>query len=95
MKISRKEVQHVAALARLDLAEEEQERLTTELDSILGYMEKLSELDTTDIDPLAHVIDLVNGFREDRIVNQPRTDELLANAPARDDDFISVPKIIE
>lgn len=95
MKISRKEVQHVATLARLDLAEEEQERLTTELDSILGHMEKLNELDTTNIEPLAHVIDVVNAFREDRIVNHPRTDELLNNAPARDDDFISVPKIIE
>ncbi len=88
-------MQHVAALARLDLTEEEQEQLTTELDSILGHMEKLSEIDTTDIEPLAHVIDVVNAFREDRIVNQPRTNELLANAPARDDDFISVPKIIE
>jgi len=88
-------MQHVASLARLDLAEEEQELLATELASILEHMEKLSELDTTDIEPLAHVIDVVNAFREDRIVNEPRTDDLLANAPARDDDFISVPKIIE
>ena len=95
MQISRKEMQHVASLARLDLAEEEQELLATELASILEHMEKLSELDTTDIEPLAHVIDVVNAFREDRIVNEPRTDDLLANAPARDDDFISVPKIIE
>jgi len=95
MKITREEVQQVAILARLDLDEEEQERLTAELDSILEHMEKLNEIDTEGVEPLAHVVDLVNAFREDRIVNQPRTDELLANAPARDDDFISVPKIIE
>ena len=95
MKITREEVQHVATLARLDLDEEEQERLTTELDSILEHMVKLNEIDTEDVEPLAHVVDVVNAFREDRVVNQPRTDELLANAPARDDDFISVPKIIE
>ena len=95
MKITREEVQHVAILARLELDEQEQDKLATELDSILGHMERLSEIDTTEVEPLAHVIDVVNAFRDDRVVNQPRTDELLANAPARDDDFISVPKIIE
>lgn len=95
MKISRDEVQHVALLARLELDEREQERLAAELDSILGHMERLEQIDTTGVAPLAHVVDVVNAFREDRVVNEPRTEELLANAPARDDGFISVPKIIE
>ena len=95
MKITSEEVRHVATLARLDLAQDEQERLAGELDRILEYMDKLNELDTDGVEPLSHAVDVVNVLRPDRVVNQPRTDALLRNAPARDDDFLSVPKIIE
>lgn len=95
MKITSAEVRHVATLARLDLAQDEQERLAGELDRILEYMDKLSELDTDGVEPLSHAVDVVNVLRPDRVVNQPRTEDLLRNAPARDDDFLSVPKIIE
>jgi len=95
MKITREEVRRVAVLARLQLSPQEEETLTGQLDKILQYMEKLNKLDTANVEPLAHVVDIVNVFREDRVANQPSTDALLANAPAREKDFFKVPKIIE
>ena len=95
MKITREEVQRVALLARLQFSPQEEEILTGQLDKILQYMEKLNQLDTTNVEPLAHAVDIVNAFREDRVANQPSADSLLANAPARKRDFFKVPKIIE
>ena len=85
----------MATLARLDLTPDEQEQLAGQLDRILGYMDKLNELDTDGVEPMSHAVDVVNVLRPDRAVNEPRTEALLSNAPARDDDFLSVPKIIE
>ena len=95
MKITREEVKHVAALARLEFSPEEEEHLTQQLNKILQYMDKLNRLDTTNVEPLAHVVDVVNAFREDRVANQPSLDTLLANAPAKEKNFFKVPKIIE
>ena len=95
MKISREEIRHVSMLARLALAPEEEEAMATTLDEILTYMEKLNELDTAAVEPTAHIIELATPWREDRVVNQPDTEALLGNAPARDGDFFRVPKIIE
>jgi len=95
MKIGPEEVRRVAALARLALTPAEEELLTVQLDSILQFVDKLNEVDTSAVEPLAHVIDIVNAFRDDLIVNHPATDLLLANAPAREKDFFKVPKIIE
>jgi len=95
VKITREEVQHVALLARLKLSPEEEEVLTEQLDRILQYMEKLSQVDTSSVEPLAHAVDIVNAFREDHATNRPSTDALLANAPAREKNFFKVPKIIE
>ena len=85
----------MAVLARLDLSADDLERLTGQLDSILGYVDKLNELDTEGVEPMSHAVDVVNAMRPDRVVNRPRTEALLRNAPAREDDFIRVPKIIE
>lgn len=95
MKITREEIRRVAALARLQFSPQEEEILTEQLDKILQYMEKLNQLDTANVEPLAHVVEIVNAFRDDRVVNQPSPDTLLANAPAREGDFFKVPKIIE
>jgi aspartyl-tRNA(Asn)/glutamyl-tRNA(Gln) amidotransferase subunit C len=95
VKLTHNDIRGVAALARLRLAPEEESRLTEQLDKILQYMAKLNELDTNQVEPMAHVIDIVNAFREDRVTNRPNTDALLANAPALDDSFFKVPKIIE
>ncbi len=95
MALSLAEVKRVAVLARLRLTSEEESRLTTELDSILGYMDKLNQLYTEHISPFSHAANVVNVLREDRITNRPEPEILLANAPDRDATFFKVPKIIE
>jgi aspartyl-tRNA(Asn)/glutamyl-tRNA(Gln) amidotransferase subunit C len=95
MKITREEVQRVALLARLRLTPQEESQLTEQLDHILGYMEKLAELDTSNVEPFSHAVDAVNVVREDIITNRPNADALLANAPDRDATYFKVPKIIE
>lgn len=95
MAISRAEVQRVAELARLQLTDEEENQLTEQLSKIIDFVDKLSELDTQSVEPLGHTIDIVNAFREDRVTNKPSPETLLANAPAKDETFFQVPKILE
>jgi aspartyl-tRNA(Asn)/glutamyl-tRNA(Gln) amidotransferase subunit C len=95
MKISRQEVEHVAKLARLELSEQEQEKLTDQLSNILTYVEKLNELDTKGIEPTSHVLDIRNVMREDRGVPGLAQDRALANAPDKASGHYKVPKIIE
>lgn len=95
MKITSEEVRRVAVLARLALTPTEEERLTGELDKILQYVEKLNEIDTSQVDPFTHAVSEVNAFRSDAVTNVPRPADLLANAPERDQTFFKVPKIIE
>ncbi|NIO07050.1 MAG: Asp-tRNA(Asn)/Glu-tRNA(Gln) amidotransferase subunit GatC [Deltaproteobacteria bacterium] len=95
MSLTRDDVKRVATLARMELTPKEEEQLTKQLGSILHYIDKLNELDTEKVEPLAHVGDIVNAFREDRVTNTPATDPLLANAPDREEDYIKVPNIIE
>ncbi len=95
VKIAREEIRHVAVLARLALDPAEEEAMTTTLDAILTYVEKLGELDTSAVEPTAHVLDLTPPWRDDVVTNGPDSEALLANAPARDGDFFRVPKIIE
>ena len=95
MKLTRADVQRVAVLARLRLTEAEEIDLTTQLDAILAYMDKLNELDTANVELFNHDIDNLSALRDDKVTNQPNTDALLANAPDRDETFFKVPKIIE
>jgi aspartyl-tRNA(Asn)/glutamyl-tRNA(Gln) amidotransferase subunit C len=96
MKIGRDEVRHVAALARLALSADEEEQLAGELEAILGYIETLAELDTENVPPTAHAaLDAGPVFRVDEVRNEPRVEELLANAPDRSGSFLRVPNIIE
>ena len=95
MKITREEVRRVALLARLQFSPEEEALLTGQLDAILEYMEKLNRLDTEKVEPLAHAVDIVNAFRDDRVTHEPQPENLLANAPAKENSFFKVPKIIE
>jgi aspartyl-tRNA(Asn)/glutamyl-tRNA(Gln) amidotransferase subunit C len=95
VKISVDEIRHVALLARLALTPAEEQELTSTLDSILQHMDKLNQLDTTDVEPTAHIVAVDTPWREDAVTNAPDTDALLRNAPARDDDLFVVPKIID
>jgi aspartyl-tRNA(Asn)/glutamyl-tRNA(Gln) amidotransferase subunit C len=91
--ISIEDTQHVAKLARLELTEEEQENYTKQLGSILSYIEKLNEVDTTGIEPMAHSVKISNVMREDIVVQDFTRDEMLKNAPCEEDGFFKVPKI--
>jgi len=95
MALSREEVRHIALLARLQLTAEEEAAFTDQLDHILEHFEKLGALDTTNVEPTALVVDITSAYRDDVVSNPPAPDVLRANAPARDDNFFKVPKIIE
>lgn len=94
MSVTIKDVQHIAKLARLDIKENELENYTKHLNSILGYMEKLNELDTSDVEPLSHPVENTNVFREDIPVESINREEALKNAPDRNDEHFRVPKVI-
>jgi aspartyl-tRNA(Asn)/glutamyl-tRNA(Gln) amidotransferase subunit C len=91
MAITREEVLHVAKLARLELADEEIERLTGELSAILEAVSKVSELDLSDVPPTSHPLALVNAWAEDEPGPSLPLDEVFGNAPAREDDLFKVP----
>ncbi len=93
-KITREEVRHVAMLARLDLTETEELRMTDQLNQILSYMEKLNELDTAEIPATTHAIQLQNVFRPDKVVDSLQREKTLMNAPETDGASFVVPKVI-
>lgn len=93
--IEKKEVEHIAGLSRLFLSEDEKETFGLQLSNILGYMEKLNELDTMDIEPTSHVVNIFNVMRNDEPRPSLLPDEALGNAPDRAGEFYRVPKIIE
>lgn len=93
-KITREEVRHVARLARLDLTEIEELRMTDQLNQILSYMEKLNELDTASIPATTHAIQLRNVFRPDTVVDSLQREKALMNAPESDGANFVVPKVI-
>jgi aspartyl-tRNA(Asn)/glutamyl-tRNA(Gln) amidotransferase subunit C len=95
MKISREVVEYVAHLGRLELAPEEVELYTEQLDRILAYMDQLNSLDTAGIEPTTHAIPLVNVFRQDRVDYNFRAEEAVGNAPERKGSFFKVPPVIE
>ncbi len=94
MSVTPKDVDHVARLAHLSFTDGEKQRLTSELNTILSYMEQLNGLDTEHVEPLAHVIELANVFRPDVRTPGLAADDALQNAPGRSDDFFTVPKVI-
>ena len=91
MAISREQVLHVAKLARLDLRDDEVERLTDELGAILDAVSKVSELDLADVPPTSHPLDLVNGWADDEPHASLPLEDVFANAPAREGDLFRVP----
>ena len=94
-KIDEAEVKKVAKLARLDLSAEEIAEFTGQLSAILEYVEKIDELDTENVEPLAHCLAVSNCFRDDEVKDSLGTEKTLANAPQRDDEFFKVPKILD
>ena len=95
MKISKKDVGHVARLARLRLTEEEKEKFGKQLNQILKYVEKLNELDTENVEPTSHVVPLQNVLREDEVKPSLPVEDVLSNAPDKKGNYFKVPRIIE
>ena len=87
-------VRHVARLSRIELTEQELEVFSRQLASILEHFDKLQELDTANVEPMAHAVELSNVFGEDEQGLSLATDEALANAPDRHEDLFKVPKVI-
>jgi aspartyl-tRNA(Asn)/glutamyl-tRNA(Gln) amidotransferase subunit C len=94
-KITLKDVEHVARLARLELGTEEKERMRRELDGILTYIDKLRAVDTRSVEPTSHAVPMTNVMRDDVVQPSVPQSDMLANAPDRSGDFFRVPKIIE
>lgn len=94
MKINKTEVENVARLARLELADEEVETMTRQLDNILSYVAKLDELDTTGVPVTTHTQDVNNAFRDDIVHTSLTREQALANAPKKNEEAFVVPKII-
>ena len=95
MKITVADVENVARLARLELSEEEKSLFADQMGAILGYVEKLKELNTDSILPTSHAVPMENAFREDAVRPSIGIDKALANAPDRAESFYRVPKVIE
>jgi len=94
-KITIKQVEHVANLARLRFDEEEKKKLAEHLGEILEYINQLNKLNTDDVEPTSHAIPVKNVVREDAIKRSFTQDEALANAPSPVDGLFEVPKIME
>lgn len=94
MKITKEEVLYVAHLARLDLDEQSIEKFSGQIDEILGYIEKLNQIDTQGIQPTSHSVSLTNAFRDDEKREHIARDLALANAPEKEDGQFVVPKVV-
>lgn len=95
MKIDQESLKKIANLARLEIKPDEEAALLSSMDSVLTWMDQLNEIDTEGVEPLTHIMDEVNNWREDVSVNSLTREEALANAPAKNDTYIMVPKVIE
>jgi len=94
-RITREEVARVARLARLALSDNELDALRDDLDAILGYVEKLAELDVSEVEPTTHAIPLEMPVRQDEVVQTLSRDEVLSNAPQVEEGMFKVPTILE
>ena len=94
MALSEKDVQYVAKLARLEVTGEEVAKYTQQLANILEYVEQLNKLDTSNVEPLTHPLDMKNVFREDVVVPSLTQQEVLSNAPEPQSGHFKVPKIM-
>jgi len=95
VSISIQDVEHVAKLARLDLSEEEKQTYMKQLNAILQYADKLNELDTDQVEPTSHVMELVNVTREDERRSSWPIEQVMKNAPEEDEGQFKVPAVLD
>jgi aspartyl-tRNA(Asn)/glutamyl-tRNA(Gln) amidotransferase subunit C len=95
MSVDKETVKRVARLARIAVTDEEAESLQGELNTILGFVEQLNEVDVTGIEPMTSVIGMKPRMRDDVVNDGGKAADIVANAPAREGNFFVVPKVIE
>ena len=95
MKVDEDTVRRIARLARIKVTDEEAKALGKELSGILEWVKQLEEVDTKGVEPLTRVTPMILKKREDRVTDGGIPDEIVANAPAREDHFFVVPKVVE
>ena len=88
-------VRRIANLARIGVTDDEVPALATELNAIIGFVEQLSELDTQGVKPLTSAVDATIRGREDVVTDGGYAEDVLANAPEKDDEYFAVPKVVE
>ena len=95
MTIDEETVDKIAHLARLELSGNEKQEMIKDMNKILGFMDKLNEIDTTGVEPLVYMTDNINSFRDDIVKQEITHEEALLNAPKHDEDYFLVAKVIE
>ena len=95
MSLDKEKIKHVAKLARISVDEAKVESLTKDLNSIFKFIEKLNELDTSNIEPLTSIAETTLKLRKDEIKSKNIRDEILKNSPNENKDFFVVPKVVE
>ncbi len=95
MSVDLKTVKRVARLARIAVDESDAERMTGELNAILGFVEQLNEVDVEGVEPMTSVIPMTMRKREDRVTDGDKADDIVANAPASEENYFLVPKVVE
>jgi aspartyl-tRNA(Asn)/glutamyl-tRNA(Gln) amidotransferase subunit C len=95
MNVSDELIDKLANLARLQFNAEEKEEIKNDLQKMIGFIDKLNELDTTGVEPLLHMSDNVNILREDEVTGMISREDALKNAPVHDGEFFKVPKVIK
>lgn len=95
MSVDADTVRRVAHLARVAVAEDEVEHLRTELNAMLAFVGELAEVDVADVEPMTSVTPMAMKVRKDEVTDGGIADEIMANAPAREDQFFVVPKVVE
>jgi aspartyl-tRNA(Asn)/glutamyl-tRNA(Gln) amidotransferase subunit C len=95
MSVDIQTVRRVARLARIAVTDEEAERMSGELNRILGFVEQLNEVDVSGVEPMTSVIPIAMKERQDVVTDGDKPDDIVANAPAAAEDFFLVPKVVE
>ncbi len=95
MSVDLKTVKRVASLARIAVSDEQAETLSGELNTILGFVEQLDEVDVTGVEPMTSVVDSKMRLRNDEVTDGNKADDIVANSPLTEDHFFMVPKVIE
>jgi aspartyl-tRNA(Asn)/glutamyl-tRNA(Gln) amidotransferase subunit C len=95
MKLNREQVLHIARLARLGLTEAEVDKFSEQLSKLLEHFEVLQQVDTSDVPPTAQSISLQNVMKDDEVADSLPPDQILANAPRREEDWFKVKAVLE